>query len=371
MKTIGSLLCLGVLSLAAVPGSTARAEDKKPAEKAADKPAEAMATVGGVPITTVEFDAAMRKRLDYDAKRQVLDDLIAQSLLEKEAKARGITVDALLKAEVDAKAEPATDEQAKAYFDQNNIKARFPGRDEADLLAQIKAGQQREHVQQRRGEFMRELRAKTPVKVLLDPPRVVVEPTDAPARGPVGAPITIVEFSDFQCPYCGRVEPTLKQVQDLYGDRIRLVYRDYPLPMHAQAPKASEAAACAQDQGKFWEMHDKLFANQAALQIADLKQRAVDIGLKADEFNQCLDSGKHEADVKKNMEAGSRYGVSGTPAFFINGRSVSGARPLDDFTRIIDDELERAGLPLPAAPKPKPAPAAAAAEAPKPPAPKQ
>jgi protein-disulfide isomerase len=179
----------------------------------------------------------------------------------------------------------------------------------------------------------------------------------------------MVEFSDFQCPYCGRVTPTLKQLEDRFGDKLRVVFRDYPLPIHPQAPKAAEAAGCAAEQGKFWEMHDRLFANQSKLQVDDLKQHALDLGLNPEQFNQCLDSGKREAAWKKDIEEGTRYGVSGTPAFFINGRLMSGAQPYDNFARIIEDELVRAGLPVPPPPPPAPAPTTTDAKAPE--APKQ
>jgi protein-disulfide isomerase len=392
MTTNGSLLPLALLSLVLASSAATAAADKpadKP-EKTKAKPAAeaaktavsggAVALVGDAPISSSAFDAALGNQLlpllaqEYDLKRRVLDDMIAKNLLEKEALARGTTVDALVQQEIDAKVMPVTEAEARAYFDANNIKGRFPGRSEADLLAQIRSGQQQDRVKQRRAEFIRELQGKTPVRVLLEPPRVAVDLAGAPAKGPKDAPVTILEFSDFQCPYCSRVEATLKQVQDLYGDRIRIAFRDFPLPMHAQAPKAAEAAECANEQGKFWEMHAALFAKQAALQVPDLEQRAVDLGLNAEQFNQCLESGKYEADWKKDMDAGSRYGVTGTPAFFVNGRLISGARPIEEFTRVINDELERAGIEPPAPPVAKmaqPVPPAAAApvtppEAPKP-----
>jgi protein-disulfide isomerase len=179
---------------------------------------------------------------------------------------------------------------------------------------------------------------------------VEVSVDDDPARGSKDAPITIVEFSDFQCPYCLRVEPTLKQLVDRYGDRIRWVYRDYPLNFHPFAAKAAEAASCANDQGKFWEMHERIFTNQGKLGVEDLKGYSAALGLDKAAFDQCLDSGKYTEEWKKDLADGTKYGVSGTPAFFINGRFVNGAAPVDKFTSIIDDELERKGMP-PVAPK--------------------
>jgi len=140
-----------------------------------------------------------------------------------------------------------------------------------------------------------------------------------------------------------RVGPTLKQVLDTYGDKVRLVYRDYPLPMHPRAMPASEAAMCAHEQGKFWEYHDKIFANAQALEDANFKQHAADLGLDVAAFNLCYDSGKFRNPIQAEFQAGSNLGVSGTPAFFINGRFVSGAIPFEQFRSVIDDELQRAG----------------------------
>jgi protein-disulfide isomerase len=124
-----------------------------------------------------------------------------------------------------------------------------------------------------------------------------------------------------------------------YGDRIHLIYREYPLPNHQNAKPAAEAGQCANEQGKFWPYHDRLFANQQRLTAADLKQHAVDVGLDAARFNACVDSHKYAAVVEADIKMGNDAGVNGTPAFFINGRMISGAQPFDVFKKIIDDEL--------------------------------
>jgi protein-disulfide isomerase len=150
----------------------------------------------------------------------------------------------------------------------------------------------------------------------------------------------MIEFSDFQCPYCLRANPTVEQVLRTYGDRIHFVYRHYPLPGHPNARPAAEASACAAEQGKFWPYHDRLFANPGKLGDADLKQTAVELGLNAAQFNSCVDTHKFRAQVDADLKAGEEAGVNGTPAFFINGRSVSGAQPFDVFKKVIDEELE-------------------------------
>ncbi|MFA6296813.1 MAG: prolipoprotein diacylglyceryl transferase [Patescibacteria group bacterium] len=169
---------------------------------------------------------------------------------------------------------------------------------------------------------------------------VDVSTDDDPIKGDKNAKITIVEFSDFECPFCEKAEPTLKKILDTYSGKVKLVYRDFPLAMHKDAQKAAEASQCANDQGKYWEYHDKLYANQKALTVADLKKYAGDLKLDTVKFNQCLDSNKFADEVKKDLADGEAVGVDGTPAFFINGRKIVGAQPFEAFKQIIDEELK-------------------------------
>jgi protein-disulfide isomerase len=306
----------------------------------------AVATIGTDQISAADLEEASAAQLfklkndEYNTKMQVLYGLIGDKLLEKEAAARKMSVDDLVKQEILDKVTPVTDQDVQTTYDR--IKDRYKDKSESELKEAIQAQLRQQAEGIRRSDYLKELHTKAGVKILLEPPRVAVADGGSPSKGPKTAAVTIIEFSDFQCPYCSRVEPTLKQLQDKYGDKIRIVFRDYPLPMHAQAPKAAEAGACADDQGKFWEMHDKMFSNQQRLQVADLKTMAGEIGLDTKAFEACLDSGKKEADWRKDMADGNKNGVSSTPAFFINGRSVVGAAPLDQFTLIIDEELERA-----------------------------
>jgi protein-disulfide isomerase len=170
---------------------------------------------------------------------------------------------------------------------------------------------------------------------------VKIDPAVGYAMGPRGAPVTIVEFSDFQCPYCKSVVATLKQILARYPDRVRLVFRDYPIPsLHPEAPPAHEAARCAGEQGQFWPYHDLLF-ERGDVKPAALKQYAADLKLDGPKFAECLDSGRARAAVAADMEEGSRLGVSGTPTFFINGVPLVGNVPLADFQRAVDRELAR------------------------------
>ncbi len=181
---------------------------------------------------------------------------------------------------------------------------------------------------------------------------VTVSIDDDPFKGKADAQVTIIEFSDYQCPFCGRfVKNTFPEIAKKYidGGKIKYVFRDFPLEFHKQAPKASEAANCAGDKGKYWEMHDKLFDNQNALTVDKLKLYAADIGLDAESFNACLDSGKHAEEINKDLDEGKKAMVSGTPTFFIGktqsgkkeivGKRLVGARPFSSFEQVIEQLL--------------------------------
>ncbi len=167
---------------------------------------------------------------------------------------------------------------------------------------------------------------------------------DDPVKGDKNAPVTIIEFSDFECPFCGRFyTQTLSQIDEQYikTGKVKLVFRDFPLSFHQYAQKSAEASECADDQGKFWEYHDLLFENQATLSFDNLKQWASDLNLDTAKFNDCLDSGKHEAEVKQDMKDGSAAGIRGTPGFVINGQLVSGAQPFSVFQQAIEAGLNQ------------------------------
>jgi len=174
------------------------------------------------------------------------------------------------------------------------------------------------------------------------PAPVKVEIDDDDVLGSEDAPVTMIEFSDYECPFCARYfTQTYDQIKKTYVDtgKVKIVFRDFPLSFHPKAQKAAEAAECAGEQGKYWEMHDKLFENQQTLDIISLKRYANEIGLNIAEFSPCLDSGQMAAEVKKDFSDGQAAGVRGTPAFFINGRLISGAQPFSAFQQAIDAEL--------------------------------
>ena len=357
-KTLG----LGLLTVALLLGgfllpACSAQEDGVATEGAqADQGSEVLAKVAGEEITESEVEEKAQQQLQqaeaqlvqcqtkYERDRfEIMENatrqLVQDKLIEAEAAERGISSEDLLAAEVDAAIQPVTDEEAQAWYEEN--KARLRGNYE-QLEDQIKQFLQRQRRQETFDAFIDSLKEGVEVSYLIEPPRVEVEAEGFPAVGPEDAPVTIVEFSDFECPFCARVVPTLERIKEEYGDKVRLVFRQFPLSIHANAQKAAEASLCAADQGKFWEMHDLMFEEQKQLTVADLKAKAERLELDAEQFNECLDSGKYADEVRADMAAGQQAGVTGTPAMFINGRLVSGAVPYEQVAEIIDMELERA-----------------------------
>jgi protein-disulfide isomerase len=278
----------------------------------------------------------------YDGRRAALEAIIADSLISEAAKGSGMSADGYLEAEIAKRVKPVTDSEVSAFFTANA--SQMQGRPlEAMSPAITRYLTEQRHVQAR-DEVVNDLRKKGPaIRVALEAPRLNVKVAASdPSLGSASAPVTLIEFSDYQCPYCGRVEPTLKRLRTAYGDKIRFVWKDYPLTqIHPQAFKAGEAAHCAGDQGKYWELHDVLFSKQSELQIDDLKRHALTLGLKADAFNQCLDTSKYGERVRDGVAEGGQVGVNSTPTIFINGRRLSGAQPYEVFAAIIDEELAR------------------------------
>ncbi len=311
-------------------------------------PSGVAARVNGKEISYAELDKKAASRLmrlksqAYDARKQTLDQLIDDQLLENEATTRGVSKEALLKVEISDKVGDPTEDEAKAFWESNPRRA---GGDFDKMKPRIMDFLKKKKDTDLRTAFIGGLREKAGVEVLLEPLRVEVatSATD-PTKGKADAPVRIVEFSDFQCPYCSKVMDTMKQIETTYGDKVSVTFRNFPLPMHPDAPKAAEAAQCADDQGKFWEMHDKLFSNQQALKVEQLKGYAGELGLDAAAFDTCLSSGKYTEEVKADQEAGEAVGVSGTPAFFVNGRFLNGALPFEQFKEAIDAELKTKGL---------------------------
>jgi protein-disulfide isomerase len=310
-----------------------------------------VAKIGGAVITAGELDAQVKKDLAqleqqyneqrYQLRKNALEQMLRERAIDAKAKAKGVSREELVNQEVASKIPNPSDDEVKALYE----RAKASGQ-QLPPLEQVKPDIVR-FLKNQKGqgafaEYYESLKKEMNIEVLLPPyeaPKVAVAAV-GPATGPENAPITIVEFSDYECPYCVKAEPTVKELLAKYPNKIKLVYRDFPLPMHPKAPKAAEAAHCAGDQGKYWPMHDKLFAPGAKLEVADLKTTAREVGLDGAKFDKCLDSGEKAKEVDMHRKAGDEAGVSGTPAFFINGRPLSGAQPLEAFSAIVDQELK-------------------------------
>jgi protein-disulfide isomerase len=314
------------------------------APAATDNLPAVVATVQGQPITAEELLGGVRSdlmRLEmerYQVLKQKLDELIGTRLMQLEAKQRGISEEQLEQDAIVSKLPPVTAEQVKAFYEANKSRIRQPLEQVNQRIEAHLQQQERTKLQQ---VFLRDLRQRYPVNIALTAPTVEVGADDDPFLGPKDAPVTIIEFSDFQCPYCRRVQPALKQLLQEYQGSVKLVFRDFPLRnIHPQAQKASEAAQCAAEQQQFWSYHDKLFA-VSELQPENLKQYAQELGLNTAQFNACLDTGKYAAEVEHDLQDGLNAGVNATPSFFVNGQPLSGAVAYEQFKEVIDAAVER------------------------------
>jgi protein-disulfide isomerase len=345
--TPGFFVCLLAGALAAPASAPAAPADSvaTPTATVAAVPAEVAATLAGRTITLDEVDRRaaaqlMRVRQEqYEARAQALDAILDQEVLQREADAKHVAIDRLIETEVAAKQTAPTPAEIDTFFVQN--RGQMGGRTLEQSAAQITEALRNARFAEARSDFVRALRRKYDVRVALEPPRFAVSVDDDPARGPAKAPVTIVEFSDFQCPYCDRAERTIDQVLEKYGDRVRLVFRDFPLSIHPDAENAAVAANCALAQGKYWPMNRAMFANSSKLSLSDLAATAVSVGLDVSRFRACMESDEARAEVRKDVADGQALGLSGTPTFFVNGVMIVGAREADVFTRAIDRELER------------------------------
>lgn len=312
---------------------------------AAEKPRVA-ATVGrSVVITEDELNREIGNRLlkirteEYNLRRGVLETIIEDRLLAAEAARRQVTVDQLVSSEIEAKVEEPSPSQIEPFYEAT--RERFAGLSAEEAMQQIAANMRQKRIATRRTEFVASLRSAAGVNVMLEPPRTVVQAV-GPSRGLRNAPVTIVQFSDFECSACGRAVPTMKRIEEKYGEKVLVVYRDFPLQSHRGATRAAEAAHCAGDEEKFWLMHDKLFSKAGVpVMDADIRRYAADIGLDAEKFSACLQSGRHTETWKASQAEGTRIGVVSTPTFFVNGRMIPGAAPYEIFARVIDEELAR------------------------------
>lgn len=275
----------------------------------------------------------------YEGKKAALDGLIADVLLSQEAKRRHLTIEDLTRA-IQQSVPVPTPAEIKEVYERSAAPKQGLTLDGASPVIDAYLRQQK--AAEAKKQLVQQLKtsASIDVKVRFDPPRQPVRTSPAdPTMGGGTAAVKIVEFSDFECPYCRQTAPVLKQIAARFGNRVSILWKDYPLPAHASARGAAEAAQCAHEQGKFWPYHDMLFAHSDALSSLDLRRYADALALDLSMFDRCVGSGKYRPVVLAGIDEGKLRGVSATPTVFINGRMIVGARPFEDYERIVLEEL--------------------------------
>lgn len=311
-------------------------------------PSDVVAVVAGREITLGEIEelssgGLIRVRQGrYDLLRGTLERLGIEKLMDAEAAERGISVEELRLTEIDRKIQEPTERELERAYEANRNRA--GGRSFQEIRNSILKTIRRDRLMTREIRYVSELKDKYGFSVSLPAPRVELELTeDNPAKGNAVAPITIVEFGDYQCPYCRRAHSTVQRVLNEYGDKIRFVFMDYPLTNHDRATPAAEAAYCAGEQDKYWEYAEHLMVMAGDLNDNDLRGRAEQIGLDVGEFMSCFTSGRYTDRIAAGLKIGLDSGVDRTPTFFINGRILAGAKSYETFKLIIDEELASLG----------------------------
>lgn len=306
---------------------------------------EVVASVGESNITRGDLEKSVKAQLieidnqRYEVLEDGLNNLVSEKLLSLEAQAQGKSVEDFQKELMQASVEEPSDEIVQKVYDEN--KEQLGGKPLEEVRGRIVEFLKNQERAKKAQTLLASLRTKYPTSIKLSPPVVEVSDGGRASRGGgADAPITIIAFSDYECPYCKRGEEVIDEVMKKYGDKVRYVHRDYPLPFHQNARKAAEAARCAGEQGKFWEVHDALFQADA---INDEKIAEIVAAQTLDKakYDACMSEGRTKSMIDEDMAAGGEVGVSGTPAFFVNGRLLSGAQPIERFSGIIDAELAK------------------------------
>jgi protein-disulfide isomerase len=337
-----------LLLLAAVfAGCGPSARTAKPASGAASDPRAVVAEVNGVPITAEELDRHAAAQLhqvrdqEYEIRKNALDDLVTRRLLQKEAASRGISEDELLRVEVQDKVPPPTASEIQEIYDAN--RGRVGGRSREEMTPQIIASLNQQRTAERARAFTEALRDQAKVRIVLEQPRTEVPiPAGTAVLGPPDAPVTIVEYSDYLCPYCQSAEAVVAKVLERYQGKVKFIHQDFLLG-RPRSLAVARGALCAGEQAKFWEYRHNLLTVSGDWSDQDLEQRAGGLGLRTDDFRSCLVSDRHDKAILASSETGQKLGVSGTPTFFVNGRRMTGVRSEAQFDEIIQAELRSRG----------------------------
>lgn len=268
----------------------------------------------------------------YMSQRKALDELVDEELMSLAAAEKHISVDQLEKEIYKGITDP-TDDQLKVYFE---------GMESDEPYTAVK-DRVLDHIRQlrrtrARTAYVKSLHEQAHLRIMLQPPNATVNIVDAHYMGAKQAPVTLVEFADFECPYCQKVNPLLLKLKQEYGDKLTVVYKDFPLPMHHHSQKAAEATRCAGEQGKYLEFHDALYDSRQ-LDTPELKKHAAALKLDQAQFDKCLDDGKEADAVKKDLEEGMKLGLTGTPSFFVNNHFFHGAVEYATLREMVEQQL--------------------------------
>jgi protein-disulfide isomerase len=307
------------------------------------------AKAGDVQVTNAELMEGIESEVyeqeakAFEVKFNKLRQILLQKFMDKDPRKQGISNDEYLSKFI-AKDVKVSDKEIDAFIKDQSIPQEHIN---PQVKEKIKNYLEIERRKEAVDKWLAEQTKKTPVEVYINKPRrptFPVEAGNAPFAGDKDAKVVIVEYSDFQCPFCAKGAELLKKIKEKYGKKVKVAFKQFPLPFHNHAEQAAVASLCANEQGseKFWKMHDEMFANQeTALDPEGLKNTAKKISLKMDVFEKCLSENKYLAQVKADMEEGKKIGVKSTPTFFVNGQLVSGAQPMEVFAEIIEEELAK------------------------------
>jgi len=310
--------------------------------QAAQEPLQVVARVSGTDLTLSDLQQDEGGKLlqaeyqYYLNERKALEELIDNRLLRDEARKKNITLEQLLETEVYKGVKDPTEDQLEVYYEGLDTQEPYQSVRE-DVLQHIRELRRTKA----RAAYVEQLRKEAKINVMLMPPSAQVNVSKAYARGSENAPVVLVEFADYQCPYCQKVNPQIQQLKKEYGDNLTVIYKDFPLPMHHGSEKAAEASRCAGEQGKFWEYHDVLFYSKL-LDVDALKEHARVLKLDGDRFDTCLDSGAETGAVKKDLDEAKSLGLTGTPSFFVNGHFFSGVVDYAALKDIVNQQLNLA-----------------------------
>lgn len=343
MKVVNSILMLAIMliSFACSDGNSKPSYLFKPAPKEG-----VAAKTGDIEISNAELMEGIESEIFdleskiFETKFNKLRSILLQRMMDKDERKKGLSNDEFLEKFI-SKDIKIADKDIDAFIKEQNIPAEHIN---PQVREKIKGYLEMEKKKEAVDKWLAAQTAKNPVEVYIPKPRrptFPVEVGNAPFAGDKDAKVTIVEFSDFQCPFCAKGADLLKEIKKKYGNKVKVAFKNFPLPFHNQAETAAVAGLCANEQSTdlFWKMHDEMFAHQDSLDVEGLKGLAKKIGAKMAQFEKCLTENKYISQVKADIEDGKKVGVKSTPTFFINGQVITGAQPLEVFSELIDEQL--------------------------------